>query len=70
VGRILSAEAEMRKALALDAGLVEAHYDLAQILMSMDMPDREAAAASYERAIELGGQRDEALEKALKAEPM
>ena len=65
VSRILSAEAELRKALELDPQLPEAHYDMAQVLMAMDSPDRLAARQSYARSVELGAPTDPILEKAL-----
>jgi len=66
VGRILSAETELRKALELDGRLPEAHYNLARVLLTMDPPDREAAAKSYARSVDLVAPRDAEMEKALK----
>jgi Flp pilus assembly protein TadD len=66
VGRILSAETELRKALELDSLLPEAHYNLALVLLAMDPPDRETATKSYTRSLELGAPPDPAMEKDLK----
>ncbi len=65
LGRFDEARAALEQALAIDPGLHAAHYNLAQLLLRMKPPDREAARRHYREALRLGGERDKDLEKHL-----
>jgi len=65
LGRLKAAAEEMREAIRLNPALPEAHYDLAQIMLVIRPPNKEAAALHYRRALELGSERDETIEKLL-----
>jgi tetratricopeptide (TPR) repeat protein len=62
LGRLTSTRASLERALKIDQGLSEAHYNLAQVLISLKKPEKAAARAHYNKALELGGKRDKKLE--------
>ncbi|MDA0323023.1 MAG: tetratricopeptide repeat protein [Verrucomicrobia bacterium] len=65
-GNIVVAKDQMQLAVDLDPKLGEAHYNLAQIWVSVEPPDIPSARIHYERAISLGEGRDSSLEKLLR----
>lgn len=65
-GNIVVAKDQMQLAVDLDPKLGEAHYNLAQIWVSVEPADIPSARIHYERAISLGEGRDSSLEKLLR----
>ena len=65
LGRYLSAEEHLRRAVAADPNLMEAHYNISQVLMATNPPDKARARKHYRRSLDLGGNRDPVLEKEL-----
>lgn len=65
LGRLLSAEEQMRRALVLSPQSAEAHYNLSQILLSMNPPEQDKAREHYLRALALGGAADPEVEENL-----
>lgn len=66
LGRFDDAVKEMNRALELNPKLVEAHYNMAQILKTMNPPDMDGAREHYRKALDLGGKRDKDLDALLK----
>ena len=64
-GWLDGAEAELRKAVEIDANYRDAHYNLAVIYLQRKPPAVELARRHYFRSIELGGKADPLLEKSL-----
>jgi Flp pilus assembly protein TadD len=55
----------LRKAVELDAQNGEAHFNLSVVLASGDRSNLDEARTHYERALQLGSARDEAMDKIL-----
>ncbi len=55
----------LRKAVELDSGNAEARYNLAVVLAMSPKPQLDEARVQYEKAVQLGSARDEAMEKIL-----
>lgn len=66
LGEIGSARVAMERAVKLDPASAVAHYNLAQILLSLLPPDVEDAQAEYLRALELGLKPDPDFENTLR----
>jgi len=64
-GWLDGAEAELRRAVEIDPGYRDAHYNLAVIYLQRHPPTIELARRHYFRSIELGGKPDPAIEKSL-----
>ncbi len=60
-----AAEAELQKALELDPKYAEAHFNLSLMYMDRKPPAVELARRHYERAVELGADKDALMEKQL-----
>lgn len=67
-GWIDGAQAELRRAVELDPSYSDAHYNLAVFYLEEKPPAIELARRHYYRAVELGAEKDAALEKVLKPE--
>jgi tetratricopeptide (TPR) repeat protein len=65
-GRIDSAAKEFLKAIGIDEGFADAHYNLAILYATEDPPATKSAASQYKRAMELGIAPDPHLEKVLR----
>ena len=65
-GWIDGAESELRRAVELDPSYSDAHYNLAVFYLEEKPPAIELARRHYFRAIELGAEKDAAIEKVLK----
>ncbi|MBM4148296.1 MAG: tetratricopeptide repeat protein [Lentisphaerae bacterium] len=65
VGRVLSAESELRRVLETDERVPEAHYNMAQVLLAMEPPDLALAGRHYRRALALGAAADKSIEARL-----
>jgi tetratricopeptide (TPR) repeat protein len=63
LGHLDQAEAEWRKAVALDPRFSEAHYNLARLLLLQNPADLAGAREHYRLSLQAGGERDEHLEK-------
>lgn len=61
------AAAELRRAVQIDPAYRDAHYNLAVVYLEQKPPSIELARRHYFRSIELGGQKDERIEKTLSA---
>jgi tetratricopeptide (TPR) repeat protein len=59
-----AAIAELETAISLEPTLAEAHFNMAQIMLTGPTPDSEAAYDFYHRALELGAAPDPRLEAA------
>ncbi len=57
-----SATIELRRALSINPQMSEAHYNLAQIYVSLEPPAPDIAQEYYDKSVELGGSRDLELE--------
>ncbi len=57
---------EMKYALNLNPELHEAHFNLAQIIITQDPSDKNTAISHYKNALKYGGKRNRDLEKLLK----
>lgn len=68
-GWIDGAESELRRAVELDPTYSDAHFNLAVFYLQEKPPAVELARRHYYRAIELGAEKDAAIEKVLKSEP-
>lgn len=66
LGQIGKARDITEKSLSIKPDSADAHYNLAQILLSISPPDVEGAYEHYQRALELGAPYDLAFESALK----
>jgi tetratricopeptide (TPR) repeat protein len=66
LGWTTAAEAELQKALDLDPGYAEAHFNLALLYLERKPPAVEMARRHYLQAVELGAPGDELVEKQLK----
>jgi len=53
---------ELETATTLDPTYADAHFNLAVVLATQPSPDKERARKYYQRALELGSERDSALE--------
>jgi len=60
-----AAEQECRKAIELDEGYADAHFNLAVIYATQKPPSKELAKRHYTRALELGVPKDPELERLL-----
>jgi Flp pilus assembly protein TadD len=67
-GWIDGAQSELRRAVELDPNYSDAHYNLAVFYLEEKPPAIELARRHYFRAIELGAEKDAAIEKVLKSE--
>jgi tetratricopeptide (TPR) repeat protein len=65
-GWIDGAQAELRRAVELDPTYADAHYNLAVFYLEEKPPALELARRHYYRAVELGAEKDAAIEKVLK----
>jgi len=61
-----TARAEFETALSIKPDYADAHFNLAVLYSTQLPPDKEHAKKHYERARQLGADRDEAIEQALK----
>jgi len=57
-----AAIAELETAISLEPGMAEAHYNMAQVMLTGPAPDHDAAYDFYHRALELGTAPDPRLE--------
>ncbi|MFZ4777447.1 MAG: tetratricopeptide repeat protein [Terrimicrobiaceae bacterium] len=64
-GWIDGAQAELRRAVELDPTYSDAHYNLAAFYLEEKPPAIELARRHYYRAVELGAEKDGAIEKVL-----
>jgi len=62
LGRLEDAEKELKKALELDPGIAEAHYNLAQVFLALSPPNLNVARIHYRKAVDLGVAPDRELE--------
>ena len=67
--RVEPARAALRKAVELDPANGEAQFNLAVVLASGSDPQLAEAKDHYQRALELGSERDDALDKILNVAP-
>jgi Flp pilus assembly protein TadD len=65
-GWLEGAEDEMRKAIELDEQYAEAHFNLAVLYLERQPPAIELARRHYYRALKLGAEHDEELDRVLK----
>jgi tetratricopeptide (TPR) repeat protein len=65
-GWIDGAQSELRRAVELDPSYSDAHYNLAVFYLEEKPPAIELARRHYYRALELGAEKDAAIEKMLK----
>ncbi len=68
-GWIDGAQSELRRSVELDPTYADAHYNLAIFYLEEKPPAVELARRHYYRAIELGAEKDPAVEKVLKSGP-
>jgi tetratricopeptide (TPR) repeat protein len=61
------AEAELETATKLDPKYADAYFNHAVVLATRTPPDKENARKNYQRAVELGAERDTALEQLIGA---
>jgi tetratricopeptide (TPR) repeat protein len=66
LGRTDDARKQMEKALELDKTLKEAHFNLAQIYLTIKPPEFDTAREHYETALALGVPRDKEMDLILK----
>lgn len=66
LGEVGKARDAMEKSLAIKPDSAEAHYNMAQILLTVSPPDVPKAQEHYQRAIELGSSVDLEFENALR----
>lgn len=62
-GWIDGAQSELRRAVELDPNYADAHYNLAVFYLEEKPPSVELARRHYFRALELGAEKDKAMEK-------
>lgn len=67
MGRLGDARACMEQAVVQNPSSAEAHFNLAQILLTIKPPEPAAAQLHYRRAVELGMEPDAEFETSLKA---
>ncbi|MEM7394805.1 MAG: tetratricopeptide repeat protein, partial [Verrucomicrobiota bacterium] len=60
-----TASKHFRTAIALNPEMADAHYNLAQILVSLNPPDIVNARMHYQKSVDLGSAQDLVLENAL-----
>jgi Flp pilus assembly protein TadD len=65
-GWLEGAEDEMRKAIELDEQYAEAHFNLAVLYLERQPPAVELARRHYYRALKLGAEHDDELDRVLK----
>jgi Flp pilus assembly protein TadD len=65
-GWLAGAEDEMRKAIELDEQYAEAHFNLAVLYLERQPPAVELARRHYYRALKLGAEHDDELDRVLK----
>lgn len=65
-GWLQGAEDEMRKAIDLDEQYADAHFNLAVLYLERQPPAIELARRHYYRALKLGAEHDEELDRVLK----
>jgi len=58
IGRVDGAVENLKRALTINPDFIEAHYDMAQILLSITPPDLEAARYHYKKTLDLGSKPD------------
>lgn len=68
-GWLDGAQSELRRAVELDPSYADAHYNLAVFYLEEKPPATELARRHYYRALELGVEKDAAIEKVLKSQP-
>lgn len=68
-GWIYGAQQELRRAVELDPSYADAHYNLAVFYLEENPPATELARRHYQRAIELGIEKDPAMEKIFSLPP-
>jgi len=68
-GWLDGAQSELRRAVELDPDYSDAHYNLAVFYLEDKPPAIELARRHYYRALELGAEKDPAIEKVLKPAP-
>jgi len=68
-GWLDGAQSELRRAVELDPGYAEAHYNLAVFYLEEKPPAIELARRHYYRSVELGAEKDAAIEKVLNSGP-
>ncbi len=66
-GWIDGAQSELRRSVELDPSYSDAHYNLAVFYLEEKPPAVELARRHYYRAVELGAEKDAAIEKVLKS---
>lgn len=66
LGELGKARVELEAVLKGDPKSDAAHYNLAQLLISLDPPEADAAREHYARALQLGGSHDKNLEQAIR----
>lgn len=66
-GWLDGAQSELRRAVELDPSYSDAHYNLAVFYLEEKPPAIELARRHYYRAVELGAEKDAAIEKVLKS---
>jgi len=65
IGRMADAREQVERAIVIEPESAAAHFNLAQIMLAADPPDIAAARLHYDKAVELGAERDEAIDAAL-----
>ena len=68
-GWIDGAQAELRRAVELDPGYADAHYNLAVFYLQEKPPALELARRHYFKALELGVEKDPEMEKVFRQPP-
>lgn len=66
LGWLDAAEAELRRAIELNPGYANAHFNLALMYLERKPPSLELARRHYETALSLGAERDELVDEKLK----
>jgi Tfp pilus assembly protein PilF len=66
LGWLDAAEAELQRALELNPDYTNAHFNLALMYLERKPPAIELAKRHYDKAIALGAEKDELVEKKLK----
>lgn len=69
LGQFGKAEQSLRRAITVDPGYAEAHFNLAVIYATAKPPSIALAKRHYEKALELGAESDTRLASMLQAEP-
>jgi len=65
MGDFPAAKRSIERAIALNPGSREAHYNLAQLLLAINAEDQSLAQQHYQQAVDLGADVDEDLEAVL-----